>query len=224
MANRRPIRRGRIPFRRSKRPVRWVDANSSQLAEDTLFLPAGSIFLPALGGEFTQNYRELVLGDVDTSWSDANDVLLERLVGEVSVFAKSFQVTPDQGAESAVFSYAGLVFPVVRMGIVLLEDVDDDNTTPPIPPGLWTADDLRDGEWLWLTQVREFPSAHMYVGEDPGLATVQVKDIHLDLRVKRKIGRRDRLVLCHEFATVGNVGSSNAVDVQCLLRALVSTK
>jgi len=219
-ANQRPIRT-RPPGRR--RPVRWIDAFSAGVTQTveggftTGVMPPGSI-VPAAGPS-TLNFRELVVGDLDTEWADANEVLLERVVGDIRV----------SGYDIANFERLGGVAwnqlqTLVRMGIVLVEDTDEDST--PEPPGLWTADDLADGEWLWLWQLGSPQNEHVQV-DDVNAECIRVwnHDYHLDLRVKRKLGRRDRLVLCHEFVMVGGVFlAEHAVDVQPLLRALVSTK
>lgn len=225
MSRNRPI--NRRPFRRPpwrKKPVRWVDANSAALEPTEFNLGVGSITPPGTGGIATVNYRELVVGDIDTGWSDNQDVVLERLVGDISIMQRHLSGPLTDISNDSLLSGALRVFPIVRMGIVLLED--EDETATPSPPGLWTADDLRDGEWLWLKQWNSLENSHCYLDEPNGtLLRIGSLDIHLDLRVKRKIGRRDRLVLCHEYAQVGETfEGTHAIDVQPLLRALVSTK
>jgi len=114
---------------------------------------------------------------------------------------------------------------LVRMGIVLVKAVDD-SAAAVNPPSLWEADDLADGEWLWLWQLGAPTESHVfYDSETYAVTRMWAHDYHLDLRVKRKLGRRDRLVLCHEWVHVGStyVGD-RGIDVQPLLRCLVSTK
>lgn len=219
--NNRPIRT-RPPGKR--RPVRWIDAFSATIPLDagsepiTGTLGVGGI-LPGTGPS-TLDYRELVVGDIDTEWADANEVLVERLIGDIHVFGCSTVPSPVEGLEG----HWGQMHPLVRMGILLCEDVDEDST--PNPPSLWEVDDLADGEWMWLNQLGSPNESHMQF--DPNAEQYQrawSHDIHLDLRVKRKLGRRDRLVLCHEWAlpAIALLGS-HSVSVFPQLRCLVSTK
>lgn len=232
MANQRPIRAPRQRWRRGRRrPVRWIDAFSAPLALDASgdaiagAMPAGPIVPGGLGvsaGDlYTVDYRELVVGDIDTEWADANEVVLERLVGDITLGGVDSLSAP----EGIVGSYNSLR-TLVRMGIVLLEDVDEQTTSTEKPPSLWTADDLADGEWLWLMQIGSPNQEHMETDATGEVYTrLWNHDFHLDVRVKRKIGRRDRLVLCHEFALPAPVlVGTHAVSVHPLLRALVSTK
>lgn len=222
--NNRPIRT-RPPGRR--RPVRWIDAFSAamQLAGEPPtpnpgVVPPGSITPAAT--LYTADYRELVVGDIDTEWADANEVVVERLVGDITVKGRDSLPGVDSLFQVAT-SFIGMS-TMVRMGIVLVEDVDD-SPTAINPPSLWEADDLADGEWLWLWQLGSPNEQHMLFEPADQLIRVWSHDYHLDLRVKRKLGRRDRLVLCHEFVHVGpTFNGEHAVDVQPLLRCLVSTK
>lgn len=227
--NNRPIRT-RPPGR--KRPVRWIDAFSAPGASTITEAGADPTPNPGVvdaGGiypftSFTSvDWRELVVGDLDTEWADANEVVVERLVGDIRVAGRELFSSVDNLVSLAP-RWIGMP-PLVRMGIVLVEDVDDAASSYD-PPSLWQPDDLADGEWLWLWQLGSPNEAHMQLDEGASTALrVWTHDYHLDLWVKRKLGRRDRLVLCHEWAHVGPTFSGDrAIDVQPLLRCLVSTK
>lgn len=234
MANQRPIRAPRGRWRRGRRrPVRWIDALSAPLVFSELgnaepgALGGGSIFPAGFGvtaGDlYSVSYRELIVGDIDTEWADANEVVLERLVGDIHVRGvESVGVPP----EDTIISHWNELSTLVRMGIVLIEDVDEQTATDQKPPSLWSADDLADGEWLWLWQLGSPQENHVYIDEtDEVVQRVWCHDYHLDLRVKRKLGRRDRLVLCHEFAVPApTLVGTHSVSVYPLLRQLVSSK
>lgn len=216
--NRRPFRR---PPWRKRREVRWVDGNSAVVNSATGLLPAASI-LPVTTGEATVNYRELLVGDIDGEWADSDQVLLERLVGDICIHGRD--LVPVTGEGAADIYAAGLqLMPVVRMGLVLIEGVDE-SVTAPTAVGMWENDDIADGEFLWTKQLRCASEAHVQSDVD-NMVRIWCEDIHLDVRVKRKLGRRDRLVLIHEFTLVGSafVGT-HSIDVQPLLRAVLSTK
>jgi len=209
-ANNRPIRT-RPPGRR--RPVRWIDAFSANSVSNDGTVTAGSIG-PSVASS-TQWYRELVVGDIDTEWADANEVVVERLVGSVGLACGSVL--------EATLPYAASnrLLPICRLGLLVVEDVDEGAAFS--PPSLWQTDDIQDGEWMWLHQVRAWDKPHI-IWDGADVWMLAHHDIRIDLRVKRKLGRRDKLVLCHDFRYVGNMPSLATVDVQPYLRCLVSTK
>jgi hypothetical protein len=202
--------------------VRWIDGFSATLLETSVGeVPPGSL----VPGELvaTANYREMVVGDLDTEWADANEVVVERIVGDVRVATSRTGL----GSSSPVILAQRL--PVVRMGLLVLEEtVSPATAAPPEAPSLWNNDDLQDAEWMWLHQVA-FDVVQIVpdTGPQPGPygSMHSWSHFHLDVRVKRKLGRRDALVMCHTWATVGPLdGSIVTVDVQPMLRVLVSTK
>jgi len=236
MANQRPIRAPRGKWRRGRRrPVRWIDGftavpavvEAGPPATTTGYLP-DALVLPQGTATSSINYRELIVGNLDTEWSDDNNVLLERLVGELSFKLNLWNNFTNANRLLENFNSFS---PVVRLGVVLIEDIDEGNATPPEPPSLWQADDIADGEWLWSHQFRAWQ--HFEYRPDPASVTAAyvhaLHDIHIDLRVRRKIGRRDRLILCHSWAFVGAPPAeldefAISLELHPLLRVLVSTK
>lgn len=224
MANRRPIRAPRQGWRRGRRrPTRWVDCFSSNIASGASGAIGGGSISPGVDTGIASSYRELVVGDLDTEWADANEVLVERIVGQISLSGTDTDTTiADIGSLPGRW---GFLIPAVRLGLVVVEDVDD-SSGPLDLPALFNADDLQDAEWMWLFQLGSPNETHLAFDTSISSAVrTWTHDVHLDVRVKRKLGRRDRLVLVQEWAVRATAfGDSHTVGVHPLLRCVVSTK
>lgn len=226
MANRRGIRAPRQNWRRGRRrPSRWIDCNSTQASAGAV--GAGSIIIQAgTPAESAAGYRELVVGDIDTEWADANEVLVERVVGDISMSGYDILSSLTDETELLALAQSWVSMgPLTRIGLVVVEDVDDSETSITVP-SLFEFDDVQDTEWMWLFQLGSPNETHVQVDEtnDAGVR-MWTHDLHIDVRVKRKLGRRDRLLLVHEFALRGAAFlGEHSVSVHPLLRCLVTTK
>lgn len=222
MANRRPIRAPRQGWRRGRRrPSRWIDCFSSvstagSLGTSSLALSASS---PA---DVAASYRELLVGNSDTEWADANEVLVERIVGQISLSGAD---AIDNASAAVLYGNWEFLLPVVRLGLLVVEDMDQ-SANPLLVPSLLNADDLQDAEWMWLFQLGSPNETHIAL-DTVNEATVRTwtHDVQLDVRVKRKLGRRDRLLLVQDWSLRGAAYTGDhTVTLHPLLRGLVTTK
>jgi len=238
MANHRPIRRGRIPFRR-RRPTRWIDCGSVGLLNlgptepgtPDIFVPGqltgyGVDVMGSGGtGGATSGAIELLVGDGDTWWADANEVRLERVVGSIALQVSARALEADLAGNTNY--WLTRMCPIVRFGLLVVAEEDEEVVA--LPPSLHESDDLEESQWLWLHQTQggvgiqwAFENA-----SDLYLQRQAVVDIPIDVRVKRKISRRDRLCLVHEYGWfAGAVAEDISASVRFVhqLRCLVSTK
>lgn len=177
--NRTPFRRK--PWaRRTKRPFRWIDANSHQRT------PVGD---PPCGVDYSSiscipGFYELLNGDLDLEWMDATEATIDRLVGDLAINYEENWTTSTKP-----------VFPIARFGLLLVEEVETLATW--VPPDLFEAEDLEEYEWMWLQQVN--PPVDVWQG---GILNILAgnSSYHLDIRNRRKIGPKDHLVLVHTLA------------------------
>lgn len=210
--NRRPFRRP--PWRtRTKRPVRWIESNSHSSNLDagvpwvyySALQPAGT----------TQSPRIMLWGDDDLDWMDANEATVERTVGTITL---SSVVTVLPG----VF----LTLPVVRMGILLCEELDSQNSAATID--LWERESVEEHEWLWLNQTGDWSFNGDYVNGGEARKAYRA-DVPLDLRVRRTMGKRDALCLYWQWGLQSNLETDlPGFDLTCtghyMLRSLIKTK
>lgn len=197
MANQRPIRRAPFPRwkRGRRRPTRWIDGNSNQLATAN----CGTV-ISNLQCEPTDP-RELLVGDLDIDWSDKNEVTIARIVGSIALAGNSVR-TNSAGAPYHV---------LVRMGILVTEDTDR----------VYNAIDLSDPEsleefeWMWLHQqvldMDGFASGGDALGAETTWAATKA-NIPVDIRVKRKLGKKDSLVLFAQHALMSFVPNNFVFD------------
>lgn len=206
MANQRPIRRGRIPFRRrARRPASWHDA----LSTSTLGQP-GKPWAPlnnVAAGIPTLTMRELLVGNVDAQYLDREEVRVDRIVGDLSFYA--WRQYSDHTA------YVGDVPPVVRWGLVVEEDPKDEDfatTTPTVGNSrysLWDAGDLAQTEWMYLSEPHLQRDSAFWEGTDTNIVATWRSHEHVDIRVKRKLGKADRLwlVMTHANGVEGGAAA-----------------
>jgi len=221
MANRRPIRAPRQGWRKGRRrPTRWVDCFSTGLSSGGLRgHPWNALVTVVAGTESPSTLREIISGDLDTEVLDRQEVRIDRVVGDLHFM----QQETGPGA-------LGLVAPtVVRVGLI----VEEDSTRPPATPitsaeySLWENDDIQRLEWMYLEQV---PLVHDETGEDSANDVLYYRrywSTHLDVRVKRKLGKADRLWLVMSYANgLQSSASSNApaqVYYSDLVRSVIVT-
>jgi len=146
---------------------------------------------------------EVVSGENDLDFADKSESRLDRVVGKVSIGLRSIQV------EANVFS---LVF--ARMGMLVVEEVDDILTWQ--PPNLWDHDHLEEFEWMWLWQGNiidgEAGLLQLPNPNDPSFVDVRSwRTIDLDVRVRRKIGKQDHLVLLGQLSN--GISAETSFDV-----------
>jgi len=211
-------RRRYVGVRAPKRPVRWIEGNSSSGAEP---LPTVSsfAFTPTLDTSLwpTAGGTEIVFGDDDLDWMDANEATVERVVGDIDVLGFFIQTG------STV-----LATPLVRMGLLSVQEVEDISTW--VPPSLWDREAVEEYEWMWLWQ------SHLDITNPPTPATNQQSPggdniwfwscptVHIDLHVRRKIGKKDHLVLLGQFGTTAPLDGDMGITGTHLLRVLFKTK
>lgn len=201
MANQRPINRRpwrRAPWRKSRRPASWHDANSTGSLGGGVFGGAwATLEAPSVvPGSAVSTLRELIVGDIDGLYLDREEVRIDRLVGDIEFYTSS-------SLDAAPVALP----PVVRFGLVVEEDPRDSGTSYPVDAyNLWDPAVLKDAEFMYLEQpVRELSNPPL-----PG-DSVTYREFywhsHLDVRVKRKLGKADRLWLVMSYAN-GLEGSS----------------
>lgn len=184
--NNRPIQRKPVAYAKRKgrwralnkalHPIRWLDANSTQGIVETcgvqpIFLACEPMAVPV----------ELLVGDQDWDWSDTSEVRIDRLVGTMSWnYAYSNNATNQP------------TLPLImRFGILATEDTD--RVYQAID--LFDPESLEEFQWMWLDQRTAWdqpivrgtaPEFHQYTGSI---------DIPLDVRTRRKLGKKDSVVL-----------------------------
>lgn len=211
MANNRPINRRpwrRPPWRKSRRPVRWTELNTNPMTDACIVQPYNGVCIAEDPSAMSIGTLELWNGDFDAEYADDASVVVERIVGNISVRGFSPEVA---GANSV---------PVFRLGMLAVEGVEDIATWS--PPNLFVREDLEEHEWMWLHQTWWDASWH----EAPSWGPSGIRygaEIFLDLRVKRKLAKKDHIVLLPHFAGVG-VFEGASIQYVHNLRGLFSSK
>lgn len=191
-----------------RRPVRWIEGNSSagveELPETTSFTLTPTLdtsLWPTAGG------TELIFGDDDLDWMDKNEATIERVVGDISLVGFGLYDSPLNIVTQAYY----------RLGILVVEEVEDISTW--VPPSLWDREAVEEYEWMWLKQGLLKPAFAPLVTADYRLWYND--ELHLDLRVKRKMGKKDHLVILGQFG-LGGTPLVGTVGFTCshLLRVL----
>lgn len=216
MANNRPINRRpwrRKPWSKSRRPVRWVELNCSERPPDA---PCQVSVQPAVCNAEDPALRsagvlELWSGDFDAEYADDASVVVERIVGDISL-----------GGISLVDAEGQYVVPYVRLGILAVQEVESIATWD--VPDLFAREDLEEYEWMWLY------GTNFKGNWQPTIATELTQgmrygdEVHIDLHVKRKLGKKDHLVVVAQFGSLGPLVGSVNVSFFHTLRGVFSTK
>lgn len=177
----RPIRRRpfrRPPWKSKSRPIRWaattpgLGANSGLQSYD---LQKPEDPAPPL--------VELIAGPDDVQpWSDDQEITVDRVVGDISVYVSNTYEGDAQGQWD-------IANPLYRFGLLLVEEAE--------PPSidLWDLESLEDLEWMWLTQgTTDTARNGQWVSTADALA-VSWTTFHVDIKNRRKCGFNDRLCL-----------------------------
>lgn len=196
--NRRPFRRP--PWRKSSRPYRWISLNSggASNADGVLSATPWSLLPVASAGQPPNIVLAAGQSDVEP-WADNQEIRVDRIVGDLNI----------RGAVSHTF-----VSPVdvplappmyIRLGLIVQEE--GDATTAPFI-NLFSDEHLEDFEWMWLYSscaqgwnYIPYADADLYNRSGIGF---QFR-IPMDLRVRRKLGQTDTLLLYAQYATEENL-------------------
>jgi len=219
MGTRNPIggpfhRRVRRPFGKfagQRRPVRWIEGNSSHGVEP-LPVANGFSLTPTLDTSLwpTAGGTELIFGDEDLDWMDANEATTERIVGNIDVLGANLLADGSNYVRAALF----------RLGLITVQEVEDISTW--VPPSLWDREALEEYEWMWLYQgtvVMTNPG-----GDTNGNNLFGSAHIDVDSSIRRKIGKKDHIVLLGQFALTGALTSDLVISAYHCLRVLFKTK
>lgn len=215
--NTRPWRRP--PWRKSARPKRWISLNSGATNGNPGYITTPWSVSPAENAGLPPNVV-LAAGQQDVEpWADNQEVLVDRVVGDINIggfFTAEFADIPPA-------NYAPHV--VVRFGMMVQEEADA--TTAPFI-NLFADEALEDFEWMWL---------HETTPENLGYATRTSSNaiagmgfynhIHLDLRVKRKLGQTDLMLLYAQYALFDDpsiVSSEGSISASHVLRSIFMSK
>lgn len=214
MANNRPI--NRRPWRKkpwsrgNRRPVRWVELNNTETVDDCQVSAHNAVCAfddPVLRKPGT---LELWSGDFDAEYADDASVVCERIVGDISLGGISLA------------SDGQFVVPYVRLGLLAVEEVE--NIGDYEPPNLFLREDLEEFEWMWLYG-SDFKGNWQPTLDWEAVPGMRYGDqLHIDLRVKRKLGKKDHIVLLAQFATLGPLVGSVTVGYFHTLRGVFSSK
>lgn len=193
MANQRPIRRGRIPFRRfrRKRPQRWLDANSATTGELGNCIIG---FIPVSCDRAA--VHELLRGETDTDWSDKNAVTVDRILGTVSL-GFTFIIGPDP-------EFQQKVGPVViyRLAALNIEEVDDPTT---LDFDLFDNESREKKQWMWLHQGSFAFDERLDVPADfadgYNYTVPTAIDVPVDIKTRRALSKDDSIVLMLQWKT-----------------------
>lgn len=211
MANNRPIRRGRIPFRRPQRPKRWgasVDAME--------FLPEigqnGGLISTVIPSALTDAeagsvpVQTFLVGEFDVApWADEQEVRLDRIVGSIGIAGVVGDPNPDLPVNPFV----------VRMGLIVNEELTDDGTADEVRRNLWDYTDLQEAEWMWLHQSVILPARDTNPTVSEALGYVSF-NLPVDIRNRRKIGQKDELALycSYSYFASSSLGPPSTFNVR----------
>jgi len=202
MANQRPIRRGRFPrFRRGRRrPTKWLDANSSTVLDTNICWP--DVISPQC--EPTAPVV-LISGDIDLDIFDS-DVTFDRLVGNLNLTG---YIASEATAESLWY----------RFGILAVEDTDGLYQTI----DLWDRESVEEYEWMWIEE-RIVPRTGFFTAAGSALQLFDLS-IPLDIKTRRKLGKKDAIVLYSQIKDFIGAGSAViSINQSHLMRAIAMSK
>lgn len=222
--NRRPWRRA--PWRKSRRKAQWVDGLSAGSfdrenppAEGVPFetpciIPILDIGCDSFGQEDRSTVRTVWAGPTDADHLDENEALIERVVGDISVRVGGTEVQAN-----------GFTMPLVRFGMLAVEEVTPGDATQYESISLWQNDHLQDYEWMFLRQV---DPVLMPQAIDVNTLFSGQYTFHVDVRTRRKLGRQDAVLLLASFVrpTLDDAepGGSVSVHAYPLLRVVHTTR
>jgi len=208
-------RRVRRPFgKASRRPVRWIDA-ASKNADECQFTNIDVLCTPTTG-------RELISGDLDIEWVDKNEVVLERLVGSLSYWAST---SLEQSFPAADGRDTPNLRMLVRTGILVREELGSAAAADAID--LFDNESIEEYEWMYLHQHAPIWMGDNFsiLGPTTGFPLVSLYSQwteDLDLRVKRKLGKKDHLMLFQQWAA-GPGAFDMSLSAAHLLRQLIKS-
>lgn len=196
-------RRPRKPWQRpwKARSVEWFDGNSS-----------GSPSEPDQCSFVRQHYTcgahafELT-GQTDTEHLDRQENTILRVVGQIQTNI-GFVSLGQYGADP------------IRYGLLVVGDNEDLSTWT--IPRLIDADDIEKYEWMWLHQA----AVRWQQVVQPGGAeatTMAWTNVEFDVKVKRKLGKNDKLVMVRFFPDLPTSPGGLVYHEARLLRVLVKT-
>lgn len=171
------------------------------------------------GGESSSTLREIISGDIDTVVLDRQEVRIDRIVGDLHFFQH----------EAGAAALALVAPTVVRVGLI----VEEESTRPlggaitSDEYSLWENDDLQRLEWMYLEQVPLLSSEHVFDSDAVQTYCRRYWATHLDVRVKRKLGKADKLWLVMSYAN--GLQTSNTSNVPAdvyysdMLRSVIVT-
>lgn len=152
----------------------------------------------------------IVSGEVDLDWADKSESRLDRVVGSIGLKYRTIITQPDN-----------FVWPDVRLGMLVVEEVE--NIVDWIPPNLWDHDHIEEFEWMWLCQRQALAFGdHIEVGDFPqvGSFVFGAYDQDVDIRVRRKLGKQDWLILVVQFANGIDAAFDISVQYVPMLRCV----
>lgn len=210
----------RRSFRRRgpKLPVRWLEANVNTYAttDQGVPLPGLTVIENVVPTGNPASPRVLIWGDDDLEYMDANESILERTVGQISL-----ECSTREDLGGALY----MPLPVVRMGLLVSDDVEDQTLVPNID--LWERESIEEHRWLWLHQVGQWERvATNAVGTD--FYHQFRADLAIDSSVHRKLGKKDALLLYAQWAIPVGFGAEPDFDLSVRyvenIRCLMKTK
>jgi len=197
VANRRRIRAPRNRWRKGqRRPSSWHDCYSTGLSGITALAysnPWAKLEAP-VGNAAQITAREILAGSVDAQYLDKDEVRVDRIVGDIEFW------TASEAADGTVTRP-----PVVRFGFIVEEDSPESSATIDLEGyNLFRTESLELFEWMYLEQpaVRPVhgPAFSDGVAYDGHNIRAFHWQSHLDIRVKRKLGKADRVWLVMSYA------------------------
>lgn len=196
-------------FNKALHPVRWLDANSTQGVVEN---PCGMQPLYIACEPLAAGPVELLVGDLDWDWSDASEVRIDRIVGTMSWVYKS---------SGSAFTDPALPL-AMRFGILATEDTDRVYQTI----DLFDPESLEEFSWMWLEHRTALGTENQFF-DDTGVPQYIYHsgaiDIPLDIRTRRKLGKKDAIVLYAQTKLIAPNPANYTVtsNLTWLLRSIV---
>lgn len=190
MANQRPIRRGRIPFRRGRRWTsslqrRWLDGYSTRaVGTDQCTQQVLDVFCDP-----SPPARVVLYGDTDWDWADASEVRIDRILGSISW---------DSMAGVETNNFAAPNHGDLRLGLLALEEWDGTTATAPVID-LFDAEALEEYQWMWLYHSQGHVQRFPLPTTPMSMVVTQYDNIDVDVRTRRKLGKKDGVVLYAQY-------------------------
>lgn len=219
MANSRPIRRGRVPFRRGRRwtskarPKRW-NAVATGLSTTTFSLYTVP---PILGSALTAPAPAiLVSGQVDVEpWADDQEVTVDRIIGNIGL-----RTEWTYSSDDALWG----VDYMVKLGILVHEEVTQDVSQMEL--NMFDQETMEDYEWMWLWTglVTEFTNNGTRIADVNVFSSATV-NIPVDIKNRRKVGQSDELLLFAQYARLYDFASmTESVQMSVDLRTILMSR